>query len=58
MLGVDRAASSMKTFLRDEKTSQFTFQEIMVGDGDNTNKLSLGFGVVLVTLNDFRAFKN
>ena len=48
----------MKTFKRDEKTSQFTFQEIMVGDGDNTNKLSLGFGVVLVILNDFRAFKN
>ena len=48
----------MKTFKRDEN-SQFIFQEIMVGDGDNTNELSLGISVLLlVILNGFRAFKN
>ena len=40
----------MNTFIKEMK---------MVGDGDNTNKLSLGILVLFwVILNGFKAFKN
>ena len=37
----------MKTFKRDEKQPRLIFQEVMVGDGDNTNKLSPGNLVIV-----------